>query len=247
MTALDRIQTIMREWPAIHGDGQRIIVPTHCLYPSNGVVAVTVEGGANEFRAHDAGGAIDEFLASGASSLGSFGAIRHIAKQQGLRVTEQGVIQAPLVRLEQVPAAVVVVANASKEIAHFLTDRYRPQIKRDIREVIRQILDKQFYGSWHKENVIAGKSNKQHRFDFVVKLPQSKLILIDAVVPEASSINSAVVANLDVRAAELLNIEQRIVYDDDAPWKASDLALLAVGAKTIPLSTASHVLRRLAA
>ena len=42
-----------------------MVVPTHCRYPSNGVVQVEVEGGGDSFRVHDNGRAFDEFQSSG--------------------------------------------------------------------------------------------------------------------------------------------------------------------------------------
>ncbi len=63
---------------------------------------------------------------------------------------------------------------------------------------------------------------------------------------DAASINSRVVANLDIRNAHNPLIEQMIVYDDNMRWSASDLKLLEIGAPTIPFSHAEPQVRRLA-
>jgi hypothetical protein len=44
MTVHDAVKASMAKWPGIIEDGGRILVPTHCLYPSHGVVTVIVEG-----------------------------------------------------------------------------------------------------------------------------------------------------------------------------------------------------------
>jgi hypothetical protein len=67
------------------------------------------------------------------------------------------------------------------------------------------------------------------------------------VSPEASSINAAVVAHLDVKQANVPNVVRRIVYDDEEKWKAEDLSLLSVGAPVVPFSRAREVLKRVAA
>jgi hypothetical protein len=95
--------------------------------------------------------------------------------------------------------------------------------------------------------VIVGASNKPHRFDSMVRLSGEKQLILDAVTREASSINAALVAHLDVRNANLPNVEQRIIYDDTENWTAADLALLKIGAPPVPFSRASQVLERLAA
>jgi hypothetical protein len=42
-----------------------IVVTTHCMYPSNGLVRVTVRRGAETIVASDEGGALGEALAAG--------------------------------------------------------------------------------------------------------------------------------------------------------------------------------------
>jgi hypothetical protein len=66
------------------------------------------------------------------------------------------------------------------------------------------------------------------------------------VSPEASSINAAVVAHLDVKRANVPNVVRRIVYDDEEKWKAEDLSLLSVGAPVVPFSRAREVPKRVA-
>lgn len=247
MIAFDEIATALQEWPQPRQEGDKILVPTQCLYPSNGMVVLTVEGGTDAFRVHDGGRTLDEAVTSVSSAYVSLASARHIARAQGLFVTDNWVIQSPIVRLPQLAGAMALVANVAKEIAHNMIDRAHPRPLRDMKEALAEILDKTFLHHWVQNEKIAGRSNKQHRFDFSVRLAGEKKLLIDAAHPDAVSINSVFVANLDVRNAGVPNIEQRIIYDDDVSWKSSDLALLSTAAKVIPFSRSKQIFSQMAA
>ena len=72
-------------------------------------------------------------------------------------------------------------------------------------------------------------------------------MVLDVVSREASSINAALVAHLDIKNANIRSIEQRIIYDDEDKWSSADLNLLRIGAIPIPFSQAASVFERLAA
>ncbi len=248
MTSAWFVRGVMSSWPEIIEDDGRVIVPTHCLYPSNGIVQVFVEGGRDAFRVHDDGRAFDEFNSSGSVPEIPSAALRHIVARQGLAVTSRGVIQSPLIEAPNLAATISLVANASKEAAHYLIDRFRPvRTARTLEEAVEELLDQQFHHEWTKHLLVVGHSNKQQKFDFSVRLPSQRRLLIKAVKPETSSINAAVVAHLDVRAANLPDTEQRSIYDDAIRWNAADLSLLTVGAPVVALSDARQSLTRLAA
>jgi hypothetical protein len=96
-----------------------------------------------------------------------------------------------------------------------------------------------------REEILVGKSNKAHKFENLIHLPNGRRLIVDPVIQDMSSINARVVANLDVRAADYPDLEQRIVYDDEEDWKTENLNLLQVGATVIPFSQAPNVLGRL--
>jgi hypothetical protein len=98
--------------------------------------------------------------------------------------------------------------------------------------------------SFHR--VVVGASTKSHRVDYDIQLNEHRRLLLDTVVPEASSINSVLAANLDIKEAGLPNTLQRIVYDDEEDWKSADLSLLGLGATVIPFTKVRPVLNRLA-
>src|SRR4051812_25059667 len=80
----------------------------------------------------------------------------------------------------------------------YLLGRYHPP-RRNLRRALEQILDQEFHSRWKRDGRILGASNKIHRIDYVVEIGRDRQLLLDMVVPEASSINAAVVAHLDVK------------------------------------------------
>ncbi|MHA1566011.1 MAG: hypothetical protein ACTSX7_11925 [Alphaproteobacteria bacterium] len=226
-------------------DGVR--VSTHVLYPSNGAVSVVVRGGKNEFMVSDDGGAVAELVSSGIVTIMSDPMIKRQIKQQGLRVYDGSIIS-PMVPLNAVPAAILLVANASRHIADWgLSHLHFRTPLRNFREDLAELLSRSFHDSHRTDTPIVGKSNKAHKFGHVIYLHQDRQLLIDPVVNDASSINARVVANLDVRMAENPLIQQLIVYDDHVNWKSSDLKLLQVGAPTVGFSHAEQTIKGIAA
>ena len=91
-----------------------------------------------------------------------------------------------------------------------------------------------------------GHSEKEHRFDTAVVLPDGRKLLVDAVNHHMDSINSRVVANLDVKQLEDPSIIQRIVFDPLEEWRSEDLNLLKVGATPVALPQLARSIERVA-
>lgn len=224
--------------------GWRVI--THCMYPSNGLVAVTVRGGVRTIVASDEGGAFGEALGAGIGVRNYARAVLHLISDQGLLMRD-GVIFTPPVPIEAAAASVLLVANGSQEVARWMFEHTRVRKARDFREVLSDFLQKRFENRLSHNTAIVGHSNKAHRFANVVSLEGGRRLVIDPVIHDPSSINARVVANLDVRTANDQGLLQRIVYDDDERWSASDLNLLQVGAPVVPFSRSIEVIERMAA
>ncbi|WP_235443794.1 hypothetical protein, partial [Xylella fastidiosa] len=69
----------------------------------------------------------------------------------------------------------------------------------------------------------------RHQFDTII-ITNSKRIIIDPVTRDASSMNARVVANIDVKRAEIPGLDQRITYDDQEDWTGPELKLLQLAA-----------------
>lgn len=222
-------------------------VRTQCLYPSNDSVTVRVEGGNASFVVSDNGGAIEEASSSGVSVTEALRAIGRIASQQGLILSGTQIVS-PVVSPEQLSAAIVLVANVSQEVAHWLLSHVRVRLPRNFKKALADLLERSFGEVELKHQIpIIGASNKAHKFEHVINLASGKRVLIDPVLNDASSINARVVANFDVKQANIDGLDQRIIYDDQDDWKSSDLSLLGMGATIVPFSAAAKVIERLKA
>ena len=225
-------------------DGLRI--STHVLYPSNGAVSVVVRGGKNTFLVSDEGGAVSNISSSGIPAVFSDRMIAAQIRTKGLRVRD-GSIMSPMVPLDAVPSAIMIVANASRTIADWGLARFPFVTPQNFREDLSALLGRHFNDNLKNDEAVIGKSNKPHKFGHVIYLQGARKLLIDPVVYEASSINARLVANLDVRMNEDPKISQLIVYDDRLKWKSSDLKLLELGAQTLAFSHAEPEINRFAA
>lgn len=220
-------------------------VSTHCMYPSNGLVEVTVRGGRSTIIASDEGGAFGEALSAGVPVRDYSRRVSHLVTEQGL-ILKEGVIYTPPMPLDAAPLGVILVANAAQEVARWLYDHTKVPRLRDFRIMLAEFLQRRFNERLSHNTVLVGHSNKAHRFANVVSFPDGRRLVIDPVTNDPSSINARVVANLDVRSANDPGVTQRIVYDDEDSWSASDLNLLQVGATTVPFSRSQEVIERVA-
>ena len=243
---MNHVQLIQRELSSLfsvtEGDGF-VRVVTQNMYPSNGFVQVFVRGGERTFVVSDEGGAIQQIRSAGAEIKSFDNMVRPMLDQFGLNIAN-GVIRSPACDADRIAYCIAVVSNASKAAADWLYSRVRVKPHDNFKQVVSHFLNSTFENVRHE--VIIGKSNKPHKFDNIIHLDNGKRIIVDAVVPDANSINARFAANIDVRSAGLSDIEQRIVYDDNDDWALADLNLLQAGATLIKYSKAPEAIRRLA-
>lgn len=223
-----------------------VLVSTDCLYPSNSVVQVSVRAAGDRYLVSDEGSALREVSVAGADSGKTSAHFAHLVKKQGLEL-EHGVVRSPFISLEQVPLAIVLVANASKELADHIFDTWRLPRTRNFKKLLRAMLSVEFANvGLVREQVVLGSSNKPHTFENVISLSDGRTLVVDPVLRDTNSINSRVVANLDVQAANHPGYVQRLVYDDEDKWGVSDLSLLQVSrVPVVPYSKSSQALRSL--
>ena len=235
----------LRELVTVRPFDDGLQVTTHCMYPSNGLVRVMVRGGRDTLVASDEGEALGEALAAGIEVRNPDKMLRGMVREQGLLISG-GVIHTPKMPTEAASLAVLHVANTAKEVAHWLYDHNRVKRSRDFRQVLSDLLSATFREHVTHNTTVVGASNKSHRFANIIYFSNGRRLIVDSVANEASSINSRIVANMDVKATNDPTIEQRIVFDEDDGWSAADLNLLQVGAVAVPFSRSSEVIARIA-
>lgn len=243
MNIAEIVRNALSEVSSLEETRNGVRVTTHCIYPSNSLVSVFVIGGENTFVVSDEGRAISELSCSGVDLQHSKRAISNFSASQGVEY-KKGVIYSPPATLNELPAAIILVANASKEIATQLFSHTRIKRKRNFKDLVHQFLSEKFDGQRVKQMEIVGESNKSHKFDNVIVLNSDEKLIVDPVIYDPASINARVVANFDVRSKKLIGIEQRIIYDDEEGWTSSDINLLTFGAKVIPFSKADKALQQ---
>jgi hypothetical protein len=117
---------------------------------------------------------------------------------------------------------------------------------RDLRKELYEVLALRFSEERvESDRRLTGKSNRQYHFDHVVTLNHDHRLVVDAVLPDASSINARAIAHVDLARLEDPNIVQRIVYDDELEWEAADLNLLQMAATVVPYSGFSRAISAL--
>lgn len=233
-----RMDNVYRGFPIDNG----VLFNTHCLYPSNGMVQVAIYGAGKTYFVSDNGGAIREAETAGAVMKNPDRLFSKTLKKQGLFI-KNGAICSPEISIDALPAAISIVANVSKEVSESIFDTWKIERTRNFKDMLRDLLKTEFHFD-AKEEKIAGQSNKSHSFENVVEFMNGSKILIDPVLKDANSINSRLVANLDVRSKNYPNLKQRIIYDDSQEWQSNDLSLLVVsGVPVIPFSRSQIALR----
>jgi hypothetical protein len=222
-------------------DGVRIT--THCMYPSHAYVKVFVRGGTDTFVVTDEGAALREIESAGAEVKNFDRLLRQFVTKQGLQIAK-GAISSPYCKVDELVVAITMVANASRDAADWLFSHTKVKRHRNFKAMLRTLLEEKF--DHLGQDTLVGKSNKPHRFEHLISLPDGKRIVVDPVFHDPGSINARVIANLDVKMAGYPNLEQQMIYDDQEAWEPQDLNLLQVGAAVvIPFSKAQDVFDRL--
>src|ERR1700730_11630185 len=109
------------------------------MYPSNGLVQVTVRGGVETVVASDEGGAVGEALSAGIAFKDYNRTLSHLIGDQGLMISS-GIIFTPRIPIEAVSIGILHVANASQEIARWFYEHIKIRRMRDFKDMLARFL-----------------------------------------------------------------------------------------------------------
>lgn len=206
-----------------------VLATTDVLLPSGSQIVVLIEGGASGDRitASDAGAALISLAEAGLElDAAAYASMRRLAGKLGLRL-EDGVLRSEPVSPDESAYAVVVVANGAREIAQAAFDAGHRQEKRRFRERVEQELSAIFGSAIIQKSArLNGYSEDSLRFDYLVTLDRRSRLVVDAPVPDGSSIASVVLRQADIKAAKIPGMHQAIVYDEADNWRSTSLAQL---------------------
>jgi hypothetical protein len=222
------------------------VIPTFMTYPSNAAVMVYVEGGTRHFTLSDGGGAVGVLNGSGGYRVDGLSILKQHCQSTEFYTTNRGWISTRKpVDQNSFTSVVSLIAQFSFEASVNLLKQFKPEKHSDFRVDLERDLDRRFKDHMSRKGHLVGNSNKKQTFDYIIRIPGDRIIAIDAVVPDASSINSALVAHLDLKATGRRDIGQMIIYDDRQKWKSSDLVLLGMGALPTAYSSVHQALERI--
>ncbi len=247
MTELHFISEAVNAWAAPRQVGPFVIVSTFSMYPSNSAVQAYIEGGAGHFVVSDGGGAIETLMGAGGHKVAGLKLLKDFARSADLKVNGSGWLYSAPTDKDALTSAISMVSETSRSAAEMLIRHFKPAAHSDFRKEVEATLEIRFRDALSRRAHFTGASNKTHTYDYAIRMGNGRVFLIDAVVPDAASVNAAVVAHMDLRSANRDDVEQAIVYDDNQEWKASDLALLSVGAPTIAYSKFETAMERFVA
>lgn len=238
---------IARSWPLCERDEFGYVITTHCQMPNGSLVRVRIHEVGGMWVVSDGGATLEEAAASGIDKP-LFGLnVRRAIRAKGLAFVD-GRIETPRIGPESLFNGVVVVANTARDIAETLIYVGGAEYGETLEKRTRRILVGRFQ-SWvlSKPIIISGASERDHKFDNALDLPDGRKVLVDVVKHQGNSINAAVVANLDVRRLENPKLVQRIVFDPSENWKNEEIALLGVGAIPVAIDGLADSIDRIAA
>jgi hypothetical protein len=215
--------------------------------PSGSVIDLTIRREADRWIVSDSGTAIEEATKVGIDKPNLGLNVRRAIRSKGLYFRD-GRIESPAVEVAALQAAAVAVANTSRDIAEAFIMLGRDAREYSLDRRARNLLISRFH-TWvsSKPIIVRGHSEKEHKFDTAWVLPDGRQVLVDTVRNQANSINSAVVANLDVKQLDDPSIIQRIVFDPLEEWRPEEISLLRVGATPVALPQLARSIERAAA
>jgi len=220
---------------------EAVSVATHCLYPDGGRVNVVVTGRGGEFSVSDGAGAY-ECLADYSKTPKNWDRfLTRFAKPMDLVANNCVISTQRPVSVDDLPTAILLVANASKEAADVgMTVLKADRLKR-FKDAFDDFVERKFSKSERVKNyLVTGDSNKSYRFDYAITLHDGAKLITDPVSHDPNSINAKVVSHMDVRNAGIDGLLQRIVFNDSEEWESSNLHLLKSSAPTVPFSSAEQ-------
>ena len=247
MTEQAIIERELSAFGKAHEDGNLWAVATHCLYPSNSAVTAFITGGpVNGFVVSDNGGAINVLTDRGITVSDPDALLKRFCRHRGLHAS-QGAIVTRQVPVAALVPAIIFVANAASEAAHWGVAELKPRHHRDVKKALRDLLSARYSNEHIRSQVpLTGESTRQYTFDHIVSVDGHELV-VDAVTPDGNAVNAKTIAHLDLARKNDPKLIQRIVYDEQDEWRAADLHLMQSAAPLIQLGSLGQTLDQMRA
>ena len=222
--------------------GGSIVAATDVILPNGSQVVIIIEGGASGERvtASDAGAALISVSEAGFSlDEGAYSSVKRFARSLGLSLSN-GVLRSEPVSPDEAAYAVVTLANGVREVARLAFEAGHRQERKRFRERVEGELSRIFVAATVRKSArLRGASEDNLRFDYLVTLDPSRRLVVDAPVPDGSSIAAVVLRQSDLRAAHIMGLHQAIIYDEEDRWPSASLSQLRLA--QVPLVSARRL------
>jgi hypothetical protein len=209
--------------------GDAVVFPTDVMLPSGVNVVAYIEGGraGDRVTATDGGDALHEVIATGRELTDhAMRAAGRAAKRYGLTL-EGTVLRSLPEAIEDARAAAILLANGARAVAEAALAASRKRERAMFRDRVRADLLRIFDDSKLQQRApMAGASEDQHRFDWLVGMPGGRHLVLDVPVPDHSSIAAVIVRHLDLKELHRSDVVQAITYDDRDEWATQQIAQL---------------------
>jgi len=210
-----------RDFTQVH-DGYSVLADT--MMPSGMLIRVHIQLRDGLLHMHDDGAAFDELACHGAECRNQT-SVRTMLAETKFRLTPEGQIFRDGVEPAHVGAGVALVADASLRAAQFMLSHSKVRLGLPLDVRVRDALKARFPAG-RTQYPFAGHS-RQQTFDFGLQ-HQERVILVDAVRPDASSVNSSIMKSMDAVRAAGSTARPILVYDEADRWPSDMLNLLAM-------------------
>jgi len=208
------------------------VVGTTNLLPSGDLVKLFITLGKTSCLVTDRGMAVTQLEDMGAKATDAAKALKVYARKFGVSANTSEIFHSS--SLSDIPASIVLVANAVSDVVKEEARRLKFSSRRDIKEALSQYLRRRVGEIADTKRTLRGLY-AEHEFAHVFESTTDKrIIIVDPVLSEPSSINSRVVAHFDVRAELGTGVEGLMVYDDEEDWTVEKLGLLRLAGDAVP-------------
>lgn len=195
------------------------------MMPSGAVITIHVQMRNNLLSLHDNGAAFDELVRHG-RSVKSIGGVQRMLTETGFELQPTGEIFRHNVNPVDVALGVSLLADASLRAAQYLLSRSKAKIGLPLDVRLKEVLAIR-YPNGHADFKVEGMA-RQQKFDFGIRT-NAGIIVLEAVTPDPSSVNAAIVKSLDAAQSAAERTRPILVYDDDQDdWPSDTMGLLGI-------------------
>lgn len=214
-------------------DGNDVLVYTHCIYPSRAQIRVRVKPLPNShYLISDDAAGLGEILSMGVETKKPGYFLAEQAGRYGVRY-HRGEISVEAESLEALPAAVMLVSNASKDGVFRTSLAHEANIKPSFDFTFENYVREKYTGKFRPETITGG-SGVSRKFRFVHQRGNvsglrlnDPIILVEPVAPNPFAIAIKAQAHRDIMHCALPKLWQCLVVDRESdPWTREDIELL---------------------